>query len=67
LIYPLLAFAVLIGFSRIYIGVHYPLDVVIGALIGISSALLVLMLWNNFYVNKMSKIGLKDALFIKKI
>jgi hypothetical protein len=26
-----------------------------------------LMLWNNFYVNKMSKIGLKDALFIKKI
>jgi undecaprenyl-diphosphatase len=67
LIYPLLAFAVLIGFSRIYIGVHYPLDVIIGALIGISSALLVLRLWNNFYVNKMSKIGLKDALFIKKI
>ena len=42
LFYPLLAFAVVIGFSRIYIGVHYPLDVVFGAIVGILSAFLVL-------------------------
>lgn len=44
LIYPLIAFAAVIGFSRIYVGVHYPLDVVFGALIGILCALAVLKL-----------------------
>ena len=42
LIYPLLAFATVIGFSRVYIGVHYPLDVIFGAAIGIISALAVI-------------------------
>lgn len=41
-IYPLLTFAFLVGFSRIYNGVHYPFDVVSGALIGIFCALLIL-------------------------
>jgi undecaprenyl-diphosphatase len=30
LIYPLLAFATLIGFSMVYVGVHYPLNVIFG-------------------------------------
>lgn len=38
---PLLALASVIGFSRVYIGVHYPFDVVSGALIGILIGLLV--------------------------
>lgn len=35
------AFAVVIAFSRIYIGMHFPLDVVVGAIIGIASGVLV--------------------------
>ena len=37
-------FAFLIGFSRVYIGLHYPLDVLTGALIGIISGIIVLKL-----------------------
>ncbi|MGZ7067687.1 MAG: phosphatase PAP2 family protein, partial [Methanobacterium sp.] len=43
LIYPLLVFAALVGFSRIYIGVHYPIDVLVGAIIGVICAIIVLM------------------------
>ena len=35
------ALAALVAFSRIYIGVHYPLDVVVGALIGVLIGVLV--------------------------
>jgi len=47
LIYPLLTYAFIVGFSRIYIGVHYPIDVLIGALIGIICAWIVLKLENR--------------------
>lgn len=62
LIYPLIAFATLIGFSRIYIGVHYPLDVLFGALIGIISALTVLRLRDNIFNSKISKMICLDKL-----
>lgn len=38
---PALLLAALIGFSRLYIGIHYPTDVIAGALIGIGIASLV--------------------------
>jgi undecaprenyl-diphosphatase len=32
---PVIILAVLIGFSRLYLGVHFPIDVIFGAMIGI--------------------------------
>jgi undecaprenyl-diphosphatase len=36
----------LIAFSRIYVGVHYPLDVISGAIIGLGVGILIIYLWN---------------------
>ena len=35
-----------VAYSRMYIGVHYPSDVFIGALLGSGTA------WLNYYINK---------------
>ena len=45
----LLVFAVIIMFSRVYCGVHYPFDVLAGALIGISGALIVNYFKDNIF------------------
>lgn len=41
----LFVFASLIGFSRIYIGAHYPLDVIAGAALGIGVSFIVLKIF----------------------
>jgi undecaprenyl-diphosphatase len=42
---PLYSLAVIIAFSRVYVGVHYPADVLVGGLIGYGMAWLILTLW----------------------
>jgi undecaprenyl-diphosphatase len=39
-----IALAVAIAYSRIYLGVHYPFDTIVGALVGIACGLLALKL-----------------------
>ncbi len=43
----LLVWAAIVSYSRIYIGVHYPIDVLCGAIFGILSALLMLAIYRN--------------------
>ena len=40
-----LLFATLIGFSRIAVGVHYPSDVLGGAIVGLACAFVIIVLW----------------------
>jgi undecaprenyl-diphosphatase len=45
---PLYVLAALIAWSRVYVGVHYPLDVVAGAILGVGVALAAVGLWRRF-------------------
>lgn len=48
LISVLIIFSLLLAFSRVYCGVHYPLDVIVGAMVGIISGIIVLKLKVKF-------------------
>ena len=40
--------AALMGFSRLYVGVHFPSDVLVGCLVGFGCSQLVWLLWRRF-------------------
>lgn len=55
LIYPLLLFALIVGFSRIYVGVHYPYDVIFGGVIGVVCGLIILRYEDKVLYSKISR------------
>jgi undecaprenyl-diphosphatase len=49
-------FAGLIGYSRVYVGVHYPTDLLGGAILGILCALLVIQVWRRVEERALNRI-----------
>jgi undecaprenyl-diphosphatase len=58
----LLLIASLIGLSRIYVGVHFPLDVICGAIVGALSSLFVFRLCSKYFPKQKPLINNKAGL-----
>jgi undecaprenyl-diphosphatase len=54
-VYSIFIWAVIVSFSRIYLGVHYPLDVICGGMLGMSIGVFIYYLehWAIRKINKM--------------
>lgn len=49
-IWLLFIWPILFSLSRIYVGVHYPIDIMVGTLVGLCSAFLFYYLYNRFII-----------------
>lgn len=58
---PALIVAILISFSRLYIGIHYPTDVIAGAIIGFAIGMLVCLIGNLIIEKWKSKHSKKEV------
>ena len=47
--------AIIISFSRLYVGVHYPLDVITGSLIGYTISWIIITLWVKIKLYELKK------------
>ncbi len=52
---PLMTFAVLVALSRVFVGVHYPADIMVGAFLGTVTALIISWLFRKFDTLVISK------------
>lgn len=63
--FPMMGLAILVGYSRIYKGVHYPFDVVGGAVLGVGCAWAVFIFFRDFILPK-AGIKLKEPSSVQK-
>ena len=47
--------AIIISFSRVYVGVHYPLDVITGSLIGYTISWIIITFWVKIKLYELKK------------
>ncbi|MBZ9570744.1 phosphatase PAP2 family protein [Methanobrevibacter sp. TMH8] len=66
LIWLLIPLGILIGFSRVYIGVHYPFDVIAGAIIGIFGGLVATKIVNYYLIKRDKKFKNHDEGIFEK-
>lgn len=52
----MIAWAMVVSYSRIYAGVHFPADILVGAILGIIAAFIVYALYRRFFYQDLQKI-----------
>jgi len=52
----MIGWAVVVSYSRIYVGVHYPGDIIMGAILGVLAAIVTYQLYKRIFPNHLEKI-----------